>query len=174
MTTLLGILIAAVVGPVLLSYLNSKQQRASKQQDYDRLDAVADRAQKVAAAAAGRAEAASEQVKETATLLLAANERVAEATHEAAGKLDAIHALVNSQLTAALQSELNATVRELAVLGELAAMREAMGRPVSPETAAAIRSAAARIVELKANLADRAEQTATAAAVIQQQDGAPR
>lgn len=173
MLTILGVLIAAVIGPALVSLLNARQQRASKQQDYDRLDAVADRAEKVAVAAAGRAEAVAAQAREAATLLLAANERVAEATQIAGGKLDAIHALVNSQLTAALQSELNATRRELAVLGELAAMRAKSGGEGAPETAALVGAATARIEELEKNLADRAEQTELAYWLVEEYAGRP-
>lgn len=70
-------------------------------------------------------------------------------------KLDLIHSLVNSNMTAALQSELDATVRELAMMKEVIELKRAMGIEPSPEVLSAITSTQTRINELLAVIRDR-------------------
>lgn len=72
-------------------------------------------------------------------------------------KLDVIHTLVNSNMTAAMQAELDATVRELALMREVIALKSEHGRDPSADALAAIESTTKKIAELRAVLADRAQ-----------------
>jgi len=74
-------------------------------------------------------------------------------------KLDTIHVLVNSNMTAAMQAELDATIRELAMMREVIALNRAAGREPSPEAAEALRNTQLKIDELKAQLEDRLRST---------------
>src|SRR6185503_6664284 len=86
--------IPAFAAPVLMAILTNWLASKDKKLDYARQDAVA------------------KKVEDAANLLRASNDKVAETTKVTNGKLDLIHTLVNSNMTAAMQSELNATVRE--------------------------------------------------------------
>lgn len=77
-------------------------------------------------------------------------------------KLDVIHTLVNSTLTAAKQSELDGARRELVMMLELTAMQERDGTPASPDRLAGIGALRRRIDDLTSTMADRAEQTRAA------------
>lgn len=70
-------------------------------------------------------------------------------------KLKVVHALVNSNMTAHMQSELDATVRELAMMREVARLHEEAGRDATDETRSAIDLTEARVAELRAVLHDR-------------------
>ncbi|MGA2412710.1 MAG: hypothetical protein ABSG46_20295 [Candidatus Binataceae bacterium] len=98
---------------------------------------------------------------EAAVDLIASQKVVADtlvvANAKTNSKLDVIHALVNSNMTTAMQSELDATVRELAMMREVVALNGAAGRPPSEESLGAIDATQTKINELKAALADRAE-----------------
>jgi hypothetical protein len=145
-----------VLSPVILSHMSARARRAEKQLDWAREDKVA------------------AQAAEAASLLLAANERVARTAEGVAktarvtnAKLDVIHTLVDGSMTAAMQSELDATVRELTLMREVAGLRRAAGHDPSAEALAAIDATVLRIAELKTKLADRLTQVALAE---QQQD----
>lgn len=148
MDTLAVALLVAVIGPLLLSWLNGRQRKVEKREDYVRQDEIANRATEVA-----------EQAKKAAVLLVEDNRRVAKTAAAAAqqtfGKLDEIHTLVNSNMTAAMQAELDATVREVAMMREVVALHKAAGRKPSAEAAAAIAATEAKIAELRATLEDR-------------------
>jgi hypothetical protein len=151
-----------VISPIILAWLVNR----GKKQDWARQDRVAEQAAKAAElllerqdAVAAKAEAVASKAAEAAKLLLAANERVATTTSLTNGKLDGLqslaettHALVNSNMTASMQAELNATVREVAGLKEILALK---GTKPSIESLAAIETAQNRISELQAVLADR-------------------
>ena len=132
---------SGTISPLLLSMLTNRQRRRDKLEDWARQDAVA-----------AQAAAAAE-------LLLAANERVASGTKVTNDKLDVIHTLVNSSMTAAVQAEHDATVRELAMMREVVALHRAAGREVSGESLAAIAATESKIAELKTTLADRLAQS---------------
>jgi hypothetical protein len=84
-------------------------------------------------------------------------------------KLNVIHTLVNSTLTAALQSELDATKREGLLLNELIAMRNEANAPPSDDQHAALGAVQRKIEELTAAMKDRQEQTRTADIQIAQE-----
>lgn len=134
--------IGTVLSPVLLAWLTGRQRQAEKREDWKRQDQVAEQAAKAAA------------------LLLAQNEVVAEAAGVINEKLDTIHTLVNSQMTAALQSELDAVTRELAMMREVVALRQANGQEPSRESVGAMAATEAKITELQSVLADRSASQA--------------
>jgi hypothetical protein len=70
-------------------------------------------------------------------------------------RLHVIHALVNSNMTAHMQSELDATVRELAMMREVARLHEDAGRDPTEETITAIELTEHKVAELRAVLRDR-------------------
>lgn len=76
-------------------------------------------------------------------------------TRKLTHKVDIIHGLVNSNMTAALESERDAVMRELATMREIVAMRSAAGTEPSVDTLSTIRVTELRILELKSALADR-------------------
>lgn len=168
--------VGSIVGPASLAFLNSRQARRTQEMNYQREDAVAERlairqdeiaaqAATVAAQAAeaarllaARQDAAAAAAATTASLLLDANERVATQTREASaqtnGKLNQIHDLVNSTLTAAMTSELVALEQQLELMGEL-------GRPKTK-----LEEIQQRINLLRSKLTDRALQTEIANAQV--------
>lgn len=94
--------------------------------------------------------------------------RVAEATARQAAdasrvttKLDEIHTLVNSNMTAAVRGELVAVEAQMFLATRLAKFEP------GPDDAAVLRALAARIAELRAVLTDRDTQQATADAARQ-------
>jgi hypothetical protein len=129
--------VASTTSPLLLAYLTNRNNRQIKQEDYARQDAVALQAAKAA------------------SLLLAANERVALSATMTNSKLDVIHTLVNSNMTAAMQAEFDATTRELAMMREVIALKQTAGHDPSVDTLAAIKMTEAKISELQAALKDR-------------------
>ena len=128
-------------GPVIMSLVTYWVHRNETLRDYARQDAVAAR-------------------------LLVSNERVAETAKTAAdglvvtnSKLDMIHTLVNSQMTAALESELAATQRELAMMREVISLKSAAGHAPNIETLSEIKAIEGKVVELKSRLSDRFDPT---------------
>lgn len=104
-------------------------------------------ANRLAKQQAAQAEAAKQAAEEVAVTL-------AESTNQTQAKLDTIHTLVNSNLTTALQNELDGARREVVLLNASA--------HTDPE---AIALAKARIAELQAQLNERSMvQAATTAA----------
>lgn len=182
-------LIAGVVGPSVLAFITGRQRKADrieesklrreeKEQDWQRQDDVAAQAVKAAslaqeavAAQAIQAAEAATQAAEAARLLVESNEAVAEIARETNtrldSKLDIIHTLVNSNMTAAMQSEMDSTIRELAGLKEIVRLNKLAGSAPSEEALAAILSTEAKIVELQTNLNDRRSQAETAEAQAQ-------
>ncbi len=130
-------IVTGAIAPLATVLITNRSRRKDKEQDWARQDAVA------------------AQAAEAAKLLLAANERVAETTATTNAKLDVIHVLVNSSMTAAMQAELDATVRELAMMGEVIELKRANGHEPSIAALAAVKTTELRIGELKATLADR-------------------
>lgn len=144
----------SVVGPALLAYLNGRQRRAEKREDYARQDQVADRVTE----AADRTKAVAEQAAEAARLLVASNAVAAKtAAHTAAitnGKLDQIHTLVNSTLTEAIEAQLEATLEQLAM------MRRALAGETVPPSLESMAALEAKIADTRASLTERIAQAA--------------
>ncbi len=91
--------------------------------------------------------------------LLKSNRMVAANAASTQRKLDVIHVLVNSNMTAAMRAELDATIRELALMRQIVARDKSDGRPVLPEALTALESTQNKINELSLTLDDRLKQT---------------
>lgn len=91
-------LIVSLVAPILLAFITNRENRLTKKEQWAREDAVAAKAQQVV-----------QTLKENTTVVNT--------------KLDTIHTLVNSNMTAAMQSELAATRRELVLMKEVLALK---------------------------------------------------
>lgn len=153
--TILVAIFASVTAPLILAWRTEVMHRQDRLADYARQDKVAVAAARAAVELATSQKRIADQASEAARLLLGANERVAHTALQTSEKLDVIHDLVNSNMTAAIQSELDATVRELAMMKEVVELNRAAGREPSVETLAAIEATKNKIAELTAVLADR-------------------
>ncbi len=107
---------------------------------------------------ANRVAAVANQAAKAADLLAVNTGKVAEATKMTSDKLDIIHTLVNSSMTKAMQSEYDATVRELAMMHEVIALKRLGGQEPSIMAMSAIAATEEKLSELKAVLKDRLKQ----------------
>ena len=171
LSTLLTALIVTA-GALLTIWLNGKQLRAGKAQDYARQDQVAALLEARQDAAEAKAAEVADKAEEAAELLLAANERVAHQSAEAAevtnGKLAQIHELVNSNMTIQMEETHDALAQQLVLMREIIALHKAAGRPPSPEALEAISTLGEKVGELKSQLSDRAKATEVADAKVTQ------
>jgi hypothetical protein len=176
------VLFSSVTAPLILAARTERMHREDRKADYARQDKVAadaaeasDKAREAAAAVAeqaaeaarlllesqeqvaAHAEDARVQAEEAARLLLENNELVERTSAGISGKLGVIHDLVNSSMTAAMQAELDATRRELAMMREVVELNRQAGREPTVEALAAIEATSARIMELSAALRDRGQ-----------------
>lgn len=87
--------------------------------------------------------------------LTTANEKAAETARTVNDKLDVIHTLVNSNMTSAMQSELDATMRQLALMHEVVELRRADGQAPTSVALDAITDTEAKVAEMRAVLEDR-------------------
>jgi hypothetical protein len=71
------------------------------------------------------------------------------------GKLNTIHTLVNSNMTASMQAELDATMRELAMMHEVIDLKRVAGHEPTPGALDAITFTEGKIADLRARLDDR-------------------
>jgi len=126
----------------------AEQRRLEKVEDYRRQDEVSD-----------KVDAAAKQAATAASLLVESNKKVADTAKSQGAKLDQIHVLVNSNMTASMQGELDAYKSNLVLLEEISSLRKAAGQDPSPTTMAVIESTKKKIAELDAQLADRLKNT---------------
>jgi hypothetical protein len=82
-------------------------------------------------------------------------------------KLNVIHILVNSNLTAALQAEFDAVGREFVMMQEVIDIKRVAGHEPNTDTLAALKSTRDKLAELRAVLADRTQGAAHTAAYPQ-------
>jgi hypothetical protein len=165
----------ALLTTLLTTWLNARQIRAGKAQDYARQDQVAAQLAERQDAAEAKAAQVAAKAEEAAELLLAANERVAAQTAEAAeltnGKLAQIHELVNSNLTMQMEETHDALVQQLVLMREIISMHRAAGRPPSPEALDAVSALSMKVGELQSRLTDRAKATEVADAKVSVKGG---
>jgi len=126
----------------------------------DRQNDAAARAAETARILAARSDEVAAQAAEAARLLKLSNEVVAHTAAETTGKLDIIHELVNSSMTAAIQSEMEAVEREQVLIGEIIELKRAAGREPTDGTLAALTRSADSIRKLSLTLEDRHRQAA--------------
>jgi hypothetical protein len=142
-TILISILaaVSGVISPLLMAWLTNRNAARMKVADYKRQDAVAEQLRIRQDEIARKADEAS-----GAALRLAQVQ---------GAKIDQIHTLVNSNLSAAMQDQFDARSATLALL-------KAVSNP-SNEVLGQIDANKAKIAELSKELADRKAQTQTAA-----------
>ena len=158
-TLLIAILIPVlgVVSPLLIAWQINGNTRRTKQLDWDREDEVALRAEKVAKQAA---EAAKLVVDRQDVLDKKTDEvarQVASQTTIVNDQLEKIHGLVNSQMTAAIRSELAATKDTLALMSELIENHKKSGIEPTMQVMAAFSGRESKIAELEETLRIREE-----------------
>ncbi len=175
-TSICTAIFASVTAPLILAHRTEKMHREDQLEQYKREDRVAAAAKKAAEDLVVSQRKIADQAAEAATLLLKSQQdsiartnevaRLAAAAQvEAAAKLDQlglqtkrIHTLVNSEMTAARQAELDQTRAMIVVLKRVIALAESRGLRVASEDAEALESAQDRAAELEAILADRLVQ----------------
>jgi hypothetical protein len=158
--------VPAMASPLLMAWLQNRHAAAKEDRDHERQDAVAERAEEVARLLLERQEAVKAAAEKTARLLKENNRAVAETAAETHSQLKVIHTLVNSSMTAAIQAEHDATVRELAMMREVIALNNAAGREPSREALAAVDATEQKIDELKLSLSDRTKQAKLAVSQV--------
>ena len=143
------VIVTAIGSPAVLaiisSWLNTRARRSDKKLDWEREDKVAQKAE------------------EAATLLLASNKVVAKTAEITNGKLDVIHVLVNSNMTAAMQAQLIALKGQLILMHRVTDLNRQAGTSQTKDELAAIGAVDAQILELSASLKDRLQATERAA-----------
>lgn len=137
--------LSALITAVVLNLLTNRARQRERSEDFARQDAVAKEVKAVKAAT------------EAAAKLLLAN------TSDTNTRLAVIHTLVNSQMTAALQSERDATERLLVVMLEIIELKKTTGHSPNTETLTAVEVIRNRVKELQVILTERGIQTAIAA-----------
>lgn len=136
MDAAVAVVVAAAIacaGPLLLDWRTGQRRARERKEDFARQDIVAGKVDQVAAAAK-------------------------VATVETASQLRQIHTLVNSDMTAARQGQLDQTRLSLILLRKIVAMAESAGRAATVDELAAIEETEKRIGELEGILADRLAQ----------------
>lgn len=150
---LFGFLGAAA--PVWLTNRQRRRERAEDRADQARVRATAEATAGKVDAVVAKTDTATDRIAEAA----AAAQQASTAT---LGKLAEIHTLVNSNLTEAVQGELDSCERELASLKELVALRQTLGQEASLDAIAKVKETEQRILKLRAKLEDRKRAQAEA------------
>lgn len=140
---------SGILSAVVMAFVTYVIAYRQKKADWAREDEVA-----------RRVEVARTKAEEAARLLLESNQRVANSAKETNGKLNVIHALVNSNMTATLQTLLDSLNAQLVLME---------GSPKSQATTGAIAAMKTRIRELSATLEERRRQDALTAGSQAQQ-----
>lgn len=141
-------IVAVIAAPAVMATIQYFFQRGLKKQDWARQDLVAERL-------------AQTNRTLTATAIDTHDSLTAIQSGQAALKngQKQIHALVNSNLTAAMQSQYDALVRELTGLHELVSVKRKFKVKPSAKTLTAIKQAEKNLAELKAQLEQRHAET---------------
>ena len=174
--TIILVVFGSVTAPLILAYLNGRQQRKAQRADWDRQDEVAAKAEKAQEELAKSQKQIASQAAEAAKLLVDAQAETIRRSDEVAtlaaerdaiqsaklGQIEAqakrIHTLVNSDMTAARQSERDQTVAMAAVLRRVIGLAESRGQNADLSDVEALRVAEDRVHTLDGILADRLQQ----------------
>jgi hypothetical protein len=130
----------SITAPIILARRTERQQRSDRLADYQRQDEVARLAAQAVEAQSSQAQAADWKLDSLAR------------------QAERIHTLVNSDMTAARQSELDQTRVLLAVLRRVVGLSKTRGQQPEPADLEALENAEARAAELERMLADRLHQ----------------
>jgi len=155
--------ITAATTPLIQSYI----RRQDKKADYLRQDEVAERAKTDNAKLLESQEKLASQNNETARLLVQSNEKSDHRSDVQDAKLDQIHTLVNSNLTAEMQARLVTLRSFLDVSLKYALHPPTMGEAELAELASSIADTRSEIAKLAAQLEDRLQQTQVASEQLQ-------
>jgi hypothetical protein len=166
----------SITAPLILSYRIQAHRRAERLDDRKYEESRENKRQAAAEEVAARAAIAAkdlaesqkriaDQAAEAARLLVANNIRIEAAEKEQMAKLvqidlqaKRIHTLVNSDMTAARQSELDQTRAIVTVLKRVIAMDESRHIEPDEKDVLALAAAERRVSDLEAILADRMNQ----------------
>lgn len=150
-TSLILIAVIAGLGAILAGsipiYVNGRQTRKARAEDWARQDAVAERAVEAVAAAEAVAKHAADTAAEAAKAAAGLDEKLTRIAHQTDGLY-----------TTALESELRALIGQAATLREVVALRAATDSQVdNSRTLGVIEASEKRISELEEGLRRRAE-----------------
>ena len=137
---------AILTGPfstAIVAYVIYRIRRAEKVEDDARQDAIATKTDEVA-------------------------RRLKRSTASTNGKLDVIHALVNSSLTTSMRSEYDAVRREMAMMIEVIGLKKASGLEPSVEVLAEVEATKTKAAELSSRLTERDAQQSKVDAQIKE------
>lgn len=132
------------LGPVLIERGKTKERRAERAEDRADRARVAQEAKDAAAASQRRGEHTAGSLAE-----------LKEGQSDLKAGQKVIHTLVNQNMTDAIKAERDATVREVVLMKELIALKQAQGQEPSPETLATLQETEQKIHELQVKLAER-------------------
>lgn len=144
-----------MASPLLLSVLTNRHAVFKQQMDYARQDEVARKADEVAANLLARQTESTRAQEKVASLLINSNAKMVDTAQRHEDKLDQIHTLVNSNMTAQMQKELDSALSNLVLLDEIVELRHEAGKEAKAETLTAIEKTKARISVLQIELKDR-------------------
>lgn len=123
-------IIVSITVPLILAAKIERVRRQDLVEDYKRQDRTSER-------------------------LISAGDLVAGTAKTVNDKLDVIHTLVNSNMTAAMQGELSAVTGQVALMREVIALRRVGGQKPDAGALAALAAAEAKAGELTSRLEDR-------------------
>jgi hypothetical protein len=126
-----------------------------RKEDWDRQDAVANQAREAARLLLNAQKESISRTDEVAKVAAETNKNIQSQLVEVSDQGRKIHALVNSDMTAARTNERNQTVLTLAALKRVQLLSTNLGIGADQKEIEAIREAELRIKELDAILADR-------------------
>jgi hypothetical protein len=164
--TLSVALVVAVVGPVIVSFLNDRQAQAREDRQNKRQDAVAAQAATAAKLLLEEQRLTNTKTDRVAELAASSEQKIEGSLKDLTAGQKQIHTLVNSNMTSAMQDSYDSKASDLASLRELSELRQAQGLPPNAETAVRMTTLTRQMAELKAQLDDR--QRAAAAVAVEQ------
>lgn len=182
---LFALLAASLSSPLLVAWYQARRTREVALQAVLAAEILERKQTEVAAQAAEAAKLLAQkqteiaaQAAEAAKLLLESNAEIAKEARvsqtQTVSRLDAIHTLVNSNMTAAMERELAATRAMLASMRDVIDVKEDRGIPVQPETRVVIAEVEKRITELVADLHYKKQQTDLAEAELKRRGQPPK
>lgn len=158
--------LVSLVSPIVIAVIQAKNKRleaelavklhqAEREEEWRREDILEKRATE-------RAELVARYAVETSEKLISATVEVRDLSNNINGKVDEVHALVNSSYTAALQAALEAVQAKLVVLLDSTAFKVEHKMEVSPEITADIIATKIKMQELSDAIGERMRQDALA------------
>jgi hypothetical protein len=142
-----GVIFASITAPLILAHRTERMHREDQLADYQRQDKVARAAEIAAAAAQDAARLAQDQARDAASKL-----------DDLSAQTQRIHTLVNSDMTAARQEELDQAESLIVVLQRVIQLARDKGIMPDPSDTDALERTRRRRDQLELILADRLAQ----------------